>query len=166
MTASAGGTPTGTVTFMIGGTTAVGTATLSGGQAAFTTSSLPPGSSGMTAVYSGDDQFASSTSTTLKQVVNKGTTTATLSSAPNPSTVGQPVTFTVSVACSIGIAPTGTVSFMQGGTTLGVATLNTSGDGSFTTSTLSSRNNNVRAVYNGDANCSGSTSNTVQQVVQ
>ena len=50
------------------------------------------------AVYGGDSNFAGSTSKAVKQVVNKATTTTTLTSSQNPSNFGQSVTFTASVA--------------------------------------------------------------------
>jgi alpha-tubulin suppressor-like RCC1 family protein len=168
VTSSSAGTPTGIVTFVMNvgksGNTVLGTVTLSGGQATFSAGSLPAGSLGITATYSGDMQFGSSNSA-LTQVVNLATTASVLSSTPNPSNVGQAVTFSVIVSCSTGIVPTGTVSFKQGNATLGTSTLNASGSASFSTSTLSGHSN-IRAVYNGDANCSQSTSNSVQQVVQ
>jgi len=59
---------TGTITFMQGHTS-LGTATLNSGQASFTTSNLPAGSLSITVVYSGDTQYASSTSPALTQTV-------------------------------------------------------------------------------------------------
>jgi hypothetical protein len=65
---SAGGTPTGTVTFKDGAAT-LGGGTLSSGSAAFSTSALAAGSHSITAVYGGDSNFAGSTSPVLTQVV-------------------------------------------------------------------------------------------------
>jgi hypothetical protein len=48
----------------------------------------------MTAVYNGDVTLAPSTSSVLLQVVAQATGTPALTSSPNPSTVGQTVTFT------------------------------------------------------------------------
>jgi|HubBroStandDraft_2_1064218.scaffolds.fasta_scaffold07965_3 hypothetical protein len=48
----------------------------------------------MTAVYNGDVTLAPSTSSVLLQVVAQATSTPALTSSPNPSTVGQTVTFT------------------------------------------------------------------------
>jgi hypothetical protein len=62
------GTPSGTVTFK-DGTNELGTAVLSGGVATFTTSFLSPGTHRITAVYNGDDNFKSSKSIVLRQVV-------------------------------------------------------------------------------------------------
>ena len=55
------GTPTGTVTFMVGNTV-VGTAPLSGGVAQCVTQALPAGMDAVTAVYSGGVNFSGSTS--------------------------------------------------------------------------------------------------------
>ena len=55
------GTPTGTVTFMVG-TTVLGTAPLSGGVAQCVTQALPAGMDAVTAVYSGGVNFSGSTS--------------------------------------------------------------------------------------------------------
>ncbi len=66
--ASSSGTPTGTVSFL-DGTTPMGAAALSGGAAAFTTSSLAAGTHTITAVYAGDANFASVTSSPVTQVI-------------------------------------------------------------------------------------------------
>jgi hypothetical protein len=120
VTSAAAGTPTGTVTFRQG-QTVLGTVNLSSGQAIFSTSSLPAGSLSIVAAYGGDTRFAGSTSAPLTQTVNKASTVTTLGSAPNPSSAGQPVNFTATVTSSTGATSNGTVSFNQGGTTLGPA---------------------------------------------
>ncbi len=61
---SGSGTPTGSVTFYAG-STALGTATLSGKKASLKTTSVPVGSQAITAVYSGDTNYAPSTSAVL-----------------------------------------------------------------------------------------------------
>lgn len=67
--------PFGTVTFM-DGTSLIGTAELDSGQAILTTSSLSAGSHSITAEYSGDENFESSTSSpfilTVKEQTNIG----------------------------------------------------------------------------------------------
>ena len=62
-------TLTGTVTFQ-DGASMLGTGTLSGGTATFTTSGLTAGTHSITAVYSGDNANAGSTSPALTQTVN------------------------------------------------------------------------------------------------
>ena len=66
---ASGGTPTGTVTFF-DGATSIGTGTLSGNTATLSTTTLAVGTSSITAVYSGDSNFNSSTSLVLIQTVN------------------------------------------------------------------------------------------------
>ena len=65
---SAGGTPTGTITFLDAGI-AVGTATLAGGVASFATTTLTVGSHPITASFPGGGSFTASVSTALVQVV-------------------------------------------------------------------------------------------------
>jgi hypothetical protein len=96
---------------------------------------------------------------------HRAPTTTTLSSAPNPSNPGQAVTFTAVVAVKAGAPPNGeTVSFMKGKTVLGTGLLS-GGSATFTTSTLKVGTTAVKAVYGGDATLAGSTSKTVDQVV-
>jgi len=91
------------------------------------------------------------------------TTTTTLTSAPNPSTYGEAVTFTAVVAPA---PPDGeTVSFMKGKTVLGTGTLS-SGTATFVTSTLKVGTTSVTAVYGGDSEFKGSKSKPVKQVVE
>ncbi len=92
-------------------------------------------------------------------------TTTTLTSSQNPSTFGQPVTFTALVSSNAGAPPNGeTVSFKKGSTVLGTGILS-GGSASFTTSTLHVGTTSIKAVYGADAYFNGSTSNVVAQVV-
>ena len=63
------GTPSGIVTFYDNGSTMLGTGTLTGGVTTFTTTTLPLGSNSITAVYSGDTDFSTSTSVAVSQTV-------------------------------------------------------------------------------------------------
>jgi hypothetical protein len=92
--------------------------------------------------------------------VSGATTTIALTSLPNPSAYGEPVTFTALVSSNADDAPPDgeTVSFMKGTTILGTGTL-IGGSASFTISTLEPGDDNlIRAVYGGDSNFAGSTS--------
>jgi len=159
------GTPTGAVTFKQGGTT-LGSGTLSGGSASFTTNALAVGGHSITAVYGGDSNDTTSTSTALTQTVNKDATTTSLTSNANPSVFGQSVTFTATVAAvAPGTGtPTGTVTFKEGGTTLGTGTLS-GGVGSFSTTALTVGGHSITAVYGGDSNNTTSTSTVLTQTV-
>jgi large repetitive protein len=117
---SAPGGPTGNVKFL-NGTTNLGTATLSGGVATLSTAKMPSGTLTITATYTGDAQSATSSGTT-SQTVNQATTTTTMVSSKNPSTAGVSVKFTATVSSPTTI-PTGSVTFMDGGTALATVNL-------------------------------------------
>ncbi|MBA2673404.1 MAG: Ig-like domain repeat protein [Ramlibacter sp.] len=155
------GSPTGSITFK-DGTTVVGTATLAGGAASWSKANLAGGSHSMTAVYGGDANNAASTSPVLTQTISVASTTTTLSSGLNPSTYGQTVTFTASLAG--GGDATGTVTFKEGTTVLGTATV-AAGAASWTTSTLKAGGHAITAAYAGDANNAASTSAALTQTV-
>lgn len=163
--APGGGTPTGSVTFKDGATT-LGTGTLSGGQATFNTSSLALGPHNITATYAGDTNFNTSTSAIVSQSVNKANTTAAITASPNPSLVGQSVTFTaiVSAAAPGSGTPTGSITFKDATTTIGTSAL-ASGTATFTTSSLSKGFHTITAVYGGDPNYNTSTSSILNQTV-
>lgn len=161
---SGGVIPTGTVKF-INGTTSLGTATLnSSGTATFSTTKLPLGTDTITAYYLGDTSNAASTSSAVPQMVNQAQLTMTLSSTPNPSTLGKGVKFTATLTSNGGL-PSGTVAFSYNGTQLGTGTLSvTTGEASFTTDTLPAGSDVVTATFTGTADYS-SASASVTQVV-
>jgi hypothetical protein len=64
-----GGSATGSVTFS-NGSTSLGSVSLSGGSAVLAIMALPAGTDSITAVYSGDTNFAGSTSSSVSQMVN------------------------------------------------------------------------------------------------
>ncbi len=160
-------TPTGTVTFY-NGMTELGTGTLNGsGVATFSTGALAVGTESITASYPGDTYNLTSTSNAVSQVVHKDDTTTALVASPNPSVFGQSVTLTATVtANSPGVnTPGGAVTFYCGSTQIGTATLNASGVASISTSSLAVGTRSLSAVYAGDGNDNGSSSNTYSQVV-
>jgi hypothetical protein len=124
------------------------------------------GTPSITAQYGGDSKFLSSTSTALKQTVNKAATSTSLASAINPSAVGQSVTFTAIVTSSTGAIPTGSVTFKDGNTSLGTGTLDATGTASFSTTTLAAGSHAISGAYAATTNFAASTSTTVTQVVQ
>ncbi len=155
---------TGSVTFM-DGAKALGAAALSGSTATLTTSALTVGAHSITAIYSGDANFAVSTSTVLNQSVGQGGSVTTLTSSKNPSGVGQAVTFTATVSPAGGPGtPTGTVTFTDGSNSLGTGTLS-GGVATLTTSTLAAGTHSITAAYGGDGNFSPSTSAPLSQQV-
>jgi hypothetical protein len=166
-----GGTPSGKVQFNIDGQNFGNAVALFGGKATSgATSSLSVTSHTVTAAYSGDTNFASSTSSLSGgQTVVKANTTTTVTSSPNTSMYGQSITFTATVTAGAPGAgkPTGMVTFMDGASTLGLpVTLASSGKATYSTSALPTANNTVTAVYSGDTNFNTSaSSHAVSQVV-
>jgi Big-like domain-containing protein/uncharacterized protein DUF11 len=93
------------------------------------------------------------------------TTTASLFSNRSPGFVGQSVTFVAKVnSASACPNPTGTVTFKEGGTILGTASL-VAGQANITTSALSAGMHNITAQYNGDFRYSVSTSAPLSQTI-
>jgi len=158
-----GGSPTGTVTFK-SGTTTLGKGTVSNGQATLNYSFPSEGTVPVVATYSGDSTFLPSSSAPLKQKVQKALTATTLTSSPNPSQVGQTVTFTATVTGQYGGTPTGTVTFDDGHTQLAQVPLS-GGVAEYQTSTLTQGNHHIKANYSGDENYRGSQG-SLTQVVQ
>lgn len=159
-------TPTGSATFFDGATPITGLVPLNAsGTATFTTSSLAIGSHPLTAKYSGDTNCSASTSDTVVEVIQQGTSTTTLTpSSTNPG-FGQPVTLTAHVTCTAGIPPTGTVTFFEGATPIGMVPVNGSGNASLTVNGLAAGSHAFTAHYDGDTNCAGSTSSAVTVTV-
>jgi len=96
---------------------------------------------------------------------NRSQTTATaLTSSMNPSSVGQAITLTAKVSAASG-TPTGTVSFMDGSTTLGRVSLS-GGRASLVSSKLSAGTHSLKATYAGERYYRASSSTVLSQVVQ
>jgi hypothetical protein len=163
VSAASGAVPTGTVTFTHGGV-AYPAVALNGGVATYSAAGLGAGSHTIRAVYSGSATDAASTSAPLTQVVLVATSTA-LAASPNPSTLGQAVTFTATVTAASGSVPTGTVTFTHGGVAYPAVAL-VNGVASLTTSAgLTVGTHTIRAVYSGSSTDAGSESGPVSEVV-
>jgi hypothetical protein len=146
--------PSGTVTFSIAGST-IGSGTLdSSGNATYVTASLASGSYSVNVNYSGDSNYAAGISNTVSLTVTAAPSIASstaLTVAPNPVTVGQTATLSANVTTVGGVAPTGTIIFLQGGISLGVGAL-VAGVATITNSSLLAGTYSIRASYGGDTN--------------
>lgn len=159
--ASADIKPTGNVSLSDGGIV-LQTAQLNGsGQASMTTTALGPGVHNITAEYLGDSNYTSSLSSAVAEVV--GASYTALSSSPNPSTFGSPITLVVVATADFGI-PAGFVSLYDGGTSVGRDVLDANGRVSFTLSPQSGTHS-YSAAYEGNASLVRSVSPFVEQVV-
>jgi|GEM_PF-797410 parallel beta-helix repeat (two copies) len=159
---STGGTPTGTVTFAEGATT-LGTAAVTNGSGTLTVGALTAGLHSITASYSGDATFGTSTSAALSQAVNPAATAITLASNVNPSSFGTAVGYMATVTSAAG-TPAGLVSLSDGSTLLGNANL-TNGTATITISTLSVGTHTLTASYGATVGYSAGTSAALVQTV-
>jgi Glycoside hydrolase family 44/Bacterial Ig-like domain (group 3) len=154
------GTPTGSVT-ILDGTTQLGAPSLTVGAATFSTSALAVGTHSITVSYSGDSNFATSTSAVLSVVVSapaKVNTSTSVSASSTQIIVGSSVTFSAKVAVASGTAtPTGTITFLDSGTSVGMATLS-GGSAQISLTALATGTHSISAAYSGDTNYNPSTS--------
>ena len=166
VSSSLGAPPNGeTVTFSDNGIV-IATGVITDGLATFGTSNLKTGTQNIRATYIGDATFKKSLSSAVQQAVKLYPTKTALTSKPNPSTLGQAVTFTVNVAkvISAGPTPTGKVTFKDGSKIIGVTTLSNS-VATLIKSTLAVGTHSITAEYLGDGSSGKSTSTILNQVV-
>jgi len=169
------GNPTGTVEFEINGADIFGgpVAVVPGSGESTATSppiaALTPGTYQATAIYSGDVDFLTSNDT-IGQIVNPASTSTSLVASPNPDTFGTPVSLTATVTptgAGTGL-PTGSVDFYDGPTLLGAVALSTQGGAQVAVlpaQVYAVGAHAFSAVYLGEYDYSGSTSNTANDTV-
>jgi Big-like domain-containing protein/centrosomal CEP192-like protein/HYDIN/CFA65/VesB family protein len=157
--------PTGNVVFTIGSAPQTVALNSAGGATYTGTAPAATGNLSISAAYQGSAQFAVSDSNTLTETLTAIATTTTLTASPNPITQGGQVTLTATVTPASGAAsPTGTVSFYNGATLIGTASL--SGDSaSLHISSLPAGTDLLTATYSGSATFSSSSSSAVSLVV-
>ncbi|WP_158941571.1 Ig-like domain repeat protein [Granulicella sp. S190] len=161
-------TPTGTISFL-DGTTTLGTLTLdSHGSAALVISSLSVGPHSIHAAYQGDANNGASTSPAVQQTIELIPTTTSVASNASNAPAGSSIQLTATIvpASSVPSSPiTGTVTFMDGATTLGAGTVS-GGSVTITLSSLAVGQHTILAIYGGSAIYAGSISSTITQKVQ
>ncbi len=147
----------GSVTFYDGGVS-LGNLPLSGGAATISLS-FAPGTHVLTAVYPGNNTYPASASGPVNLQVTSAlqATTTSLSAVPSPQSFGSPLTLTATVSPS---SATGTVTFFDGTTQLGLAQVS-GGAASVSISTLTVGGHILTANYGGDAGDSPSVSSPV-----
>ncbi len=158
--------PSGTVTFYDGnvelGTVSLGTSGVT--SAVYEASDLTIGSHTITARYSGDSNFESSTSSALTQTVNLIEANPSLTSSSAQLTYGSGVTFTVSVPAINLIPVTGTVTFKDGTTLLCEVPIGIDGTAQCSASLLVAGSHTITASYSGDSHYKDFTKSLLQDV--
>jgi uncharacterized repeat protein (TIGR01451 family) len=146
----------GTVVFLDGSTPISGDLVLNNGVAALATSLSSAGTHSITAQYSGDANFASSTSASFaEKILTPTSVVVTLTAGTNPANLGSSLSFQATVTPN---SATGTVAFFDGNTAIsGNLPLN-GASATFTTSSLAAGTHSLTAEYSGDANFVSSTS--------
>jgi Bacterial Ig-like domain (group 3) len=133
---------------------------------------LPVGTHALVAVYAGDNSYTTSTSAVDSVSITQASTATTVTSTPASVATGGTATLTAIVATtSSGVAPTGTVQFMNGSTPISGTVTYTPTNGSTTANaslkaTLSVTFSNagaqtITAKYSGDTNYATSTSTAI-----
>jgi trimeric autotransporter adhesin len=164
------GTPTGTVIFYDNGN-AIASAPIANKQASAVVSLTAGPSQMLTATYSGDATFNTSTSAPIAVNVAAVPSSMSLAESATSSLLGSNVLFTAEIRA--GVAPTGIVTFYDlynGGTTsIGTATLVPAGTAlsiaQFSTAALLAGVHQVYAIYLGDTSSGGVTSSTLAVTV-
>jgi hypothetical protein len=157
--------PTGSISFVMDGTKALGTGMIAGSTATLDTTAIPVGTHSIVASYSGSSTTQALNSAGYTQVVNAAGVSVAVASNANPATYGALLTFTANATSAAGPL-TGTVNFNDGGKTIGSAALSSTGVATFSTSTLGTGSHNIVAAYLGDSNDLPASSSTLVQVVQ
>lgn len=136
---------------------------------------LPAGSHSLAAAYAGDNSFnPSSTASPDSVTITPAATANTVSASPSTAQPGASVTLTAVVSTqSSGVAPTGTVQFLNGSTPIG-GTVTLTGAGGSSTAFASLRATlttsfaataSITASYSGDSNYSPSSSSAITVTV-
>jgi hypothetical protein len=171
-TAPGSGTPTGTISFEDGGTTIAGCAAepVSGtGIATCADTFVTAGAEAITAIYIGNANFISSTSSVFTQTINQGATAAVVASSANPSVAGEGISFTatVSAVAPASGTPTATVAFLDGASAIPgcAAQALIAGMASCSVTYAVAGSHAITAAYSGDPNFAASTSAPLNQHV-
>ena len=138
---------------------------------------LTGGTHTLSATYSGDISYnPPATAVTDMVTVTPAATTASAAAIPNPVPINQQVTLSVTIGSQSNSTqgPTGTVTFKDGSTSIGTvtvtpagatATVGASGTATLATTFATRSTHSITAVYGGDTNYAGSTSQALSLAV-
>jgi hypothetical protein len=149
------GAPTNTITFTDNGVS-IGTATLNASGIATLTYPFPAaGSQAIIANYNGDDNYDTSSSAayTVNVLINDSETALTVT--PAQVLTYHPITLTATTtsqsAATFSVVPNGSINFLDGGASLGTATLSASGVAGITNIFTQPGSQSLVASYPGNA---------------
>jgi len=154
---SSSGPPPGAVQFRLNGTEFGPAVALVAGRASVSTSSLTPDNYTITAEYTGDANYISSSGAIAGgQTVARAPVSVNIAALPNPSVYGQTALFTAHVTSAAGV-PTGTLRFRLDGVDSGPALLLSGGMASINIPDLTAGDHQIEAEYSGDSNYAPAT---------
>jgi large repetitive protein len=153
---------TGGIGFFDGTTTQLAFVPVTNGSASFTTSSLSQGTHAINVVYTGDSAFAYAIAPPFTLTIAAPQATVALAASPNPATANQPVTLTATLTPS---TATGTVTFLNGSTSLGTA-MATNGVATLSGVTLPAGSYSLTAQYGGGNGFPAATSGAISLTVK
>ena len=156
--------PTGTLQLLDGGRTVGNVSVTESGNFSFSITTLAIGTHGLTAIYSGDGNNSSATSSTVSVTIRQAPTATALSASANPLTAGGALTLTAQITSDSPDAA-GQVSFFDGPALLGNAALNSNERATLSPTGLTIGSHALTAVYSGDTNHAGSTSTPLTELV-
>jgi sugar lactone lactonase YvrE len=159
-----GASPAGPVTFSSDGKTIGSSALNAQGQASLTTASLGAGSHAIVASYGGSADEAAASSAPVTELVQVKTNIV-LTSSVNPVLASTPIQFTAQVTSVGGIAPTGTVTLLDGTRAVGTVQVGVNGSATFTLSTLAAGTHTLTASYSGDGVSLPSVSSALTELI-
>lgn len=160
LTPNASTPPGGTVTVK-DGSTLLGSAAV--GTSLYVSGGFSVGTHTLSFTYGGDYNFNPHT-VSLTRTVSKAASYTSVTSSANPSSHGQPVTFSAKVSPQYGGVPAGKVTFKDGSTVLATIALS-SGRAAWTTASLSVGTHSISVTYSGDTNFRSSASPVLYQKV-
>jgi phosphodiesterase/alkaline phosphatase D-like protein len=157
---------TGQVTFKDNGSNMAGCVSLelTIGNVDCVTDALPPSGTAhsITAVYSGDSNYASSTSAAVTHTVDRAATTLQITTSPDPIVYGQTLHVDVSVTSGV-LLPNGSVILTVDSSPAQTSSL-ASGHAIFSVNDLAAGPHTLHAAYNGATNFAPSYHDQVQNI--
>ena len=129
--------------------------------------SLPVTAGAFQSAHAGGNNGSFYTTGFVGKIAPFATTTTSLTLPTGTVTAGQSVKLSAKVTVQTGSkgTPTGTVTFLSGSTTLGMATLDATGTATYTAASLNATTYSITASYAGDTAFSGSVSAAQNLVV-
>ena len=130
--------------------------------------STPPAEAGtysVVASFAGSADYAPTQSTATTFVIQRGSAAIALAPLGGPAVFGQSLTFVATV--QTGVAPGGTVTFMDGTSPLATVAVDGTGRATLTTASLAIGSQPITAIYSGSTNFIGARSTaTLETVIQ